>query len=462
VDWLARLSDIGQGVQPPSLRAIVNRFADVPGVIGLHGGFPAAAAFPIANLSFTTVDGTRVDINDPVKVAAMQQYCVSPLGYAPLAQWAAAFQKRQHSPPCETATGITTGSNCALEMLCKLLLNKGDSILVEEFTYAHMVESTINLHGFKALPVAMDEQGMLPSSLRAVMTAAQSQPNPPRVLYTIPTGQNPTGSTVPLARKAEIYALCQEFDLVLLEDDAYYTLQFPLPSGEPRGLGQLEGSYLSLDTDGRVVRLDSFAKALAPGLRLGWATGSPAIIGKLASCVHGTALGPCATTQVMVAEMLQAWGEEGLEGHVRNMQLEYGRRAGVVLAAAEKHLVGVASWRAPQAGMFLWLTLGAGVTDADEILDLLAEAAVALVPGRIAHALGPHPPLPCPFLRLSFAAAPDDQLQEAMKRLGHVLRTFAAKKNAEAGGSSEVAPAAAVEAAARTGEPAPPPAAAAL
>lgn len=466
VDWGSRLSEIGRKVNPPSLRAIATRYSSTSGVICLHGGFPSASAFPITQLSFSTADGTHVSIDDPVKLASMQQYSVAPLGYAPLQRWAADFTATQHRPPCETITAITTGSNCSLEFICQLLLNKGDSIVCEEFTYSHMIESNLNLHGFRTLPVRMDQTGMLPSSLHQLLAEARESDSVPRFLYTVPTGQNPTGSTVPLARKKEIYAICAEFDVVIIEDDAYYTLQYPrVPGGPQRGLSDLEPSYLSLDTDGRVLRLDSLAKALAPGLRLGWATGAPAIINKLVACIHGSALGPCATSQVIVSEMMEAWGQRGLEAHVTAMQTAYSRRAHVITSAAAEHLSDVATWREPQAGMFLWLALGAGVVDADDVMEDLCQAGVIVVPGRITHALGPTPPLPCPFVRMSFASASEDDLKEAMRRMGEVLREFAARKAAADTGSREgVAgvPQAVAAAVARGGQSPPPPASAVL
>lgn len=467
VDWTSRLSEVGGRVRPPSLRAIATRYGTAPGIIGLHGGFPAPTAFPIRKLSFTTTDGTEISIDDPAKMNAMQQYSIAPLGYAPLQKWAADFTATQHKPPCQTVTAITTGSNCSIEYLCKLLLNKGDSIVCEEFTYSHIIESTLVLHGFSAIPVKIDKEGMVPSSLREELEAVRGTPKQPKLLYTVPTGQNPTGSTVPAARKAEIYAICAEHDLVIIEDDAYYTLQFPrVPGGQQRGLGDLEPTYLSLDSDNRVLRLDSFAKALAPGFRLGWATGAAAIINKLVSCIHSTSLGPCATTQVLVTEMLAAWGRGGLERHVTKMQAAYAHRADVITKAAKEHLSDVATWRQPQAGMFLWVALGAGVTDADDIMETLCEAGVIVVPGRITHALGPHPPMPCPFVRMSFASASDEQLKEAMKRMGEVLRKFAARQAAAAVKDGRTVatdpPPAAVAAASRGGQSPPPPLSAAL
>lgn len=178
----------------------------------------------------------------------------------------------------------------------------------------------------------------------------------------------------------------------------------PRPHSRPRadaapGLHGLRGagSYLGLDTDGRVLRVDSFAKFLAPGLRLGWVTAHPQIVDKLTmtiqvggsvcrvpslagcsqcamerwlrtpACPHtcpalarlpqSHTVGPCSLSQVVTAEALVAWGDEGLDAHLRIVQREYAQRCACICAAAERHLAGLATWTRPSAGMFLWLRL---------------------------------------------------------------------------------------------------------
>lgn len=438
VDWASHFSREALARTLPTLRVIISQFQGMPGVIGLHGGLPAPSAFPITSLSFTLRDGTTATIDDPAKLDAMQQYSVAPLGYAPLQQWTEQHTRAMHSPPAGTSykTSITNGSNSSLEMVMSLLLNEGDSVLVERFTYSHVVENVINFRGLKAVPLDTDIDGILPGMLRRTLQAAKEAAmvdgsRPPRVLYTVPTGQNPTGLTCPIERKAELYAVCSEFDVIILEDDPYWYLQFGR-TGEVPGLGsRLERSFLSLDMEGRVIRLDSFAKFLAPGLRLGWITAAPLLVEKFTFCLHGTTLGACATTQVLVSEMIQAWGPAGLEAHTCTMQRSYAHRAQVVLAAAEKHLTGLAEWTTPSAGMFMWMKLLAGITDADEILDELKENKVVVVPGRIFHALGPVPPESCPFVRISFSSASDEDLTEGIARLATVMRRYQASNAAK-------------------------------
>ncbi|EIE19767.1 PLP-dependent transferase [Coccomyxa subellipsoidea C-169] len=419
------------------LRKLVTAFAGVPGIIGLHGGLPPASAFPITELTYTLKDGQKIVVDDPAKLAAAQQYSLVTSGYPPLHRWAKSHMLSMHSPPAGVHDLImTNGNNQTIEMVMRLLMDKGDAILCEEYTYPHVAESFVQPQGYTAVPLSMDSFGIVPSLLRQTMESFRAAGKPlPRLLYTVPVGQNPTGVVTPFERRKEIYALCREYDIVLLEDDPYYYLQFSPGGGQPKGLCDLGRSYLSMDVDGRVVRMDSFSKVLAPGMRLGWVTAAPKLIEKIIYHLQGVHIGANSFIQVVVAEMLDAWGEAGFEAHVRAMQTEYAQRAAVVQAAAERHLAGLAEWQPPAAGMFLWLRL-LGIPDARSILDALKDSGVVLVPGRFCHCCGPEHHKACPYLRVSFASATLADLSEGMARLGAVLRRFTSPPDSTAASSS--------------------------
>lgn len=427
VDWAEHFSEEGRARQLASLRVLLSAFTGVPGIIGLHGGLPPADAFPFTDMSFTLRDGTKMHITDPAQVAAAQQYSVTLRGYPTLYEWIRNHAWAMHHPPSATKHDcvVTSGSNITIEMIMSLLMDKGDTIMCESYTYPHMIESLVLPRGFKVQGIATDDHGIIPEALTKVLEARKAQgTKAPGLLYTVPVGQNPTGVVTPLHRRQKIFAICQKHDVIILEDDPYFYLQFSASSVEPRGLTNLGPSYLSLDTDGRVIRLDSFSKVLAPGLRLGWATAAPPLLEKLIFHLHGSTLGPCALSQVVIASLLQQWGPQGFEQHVKDMQLGYARRAHTLHTAAEQHLAGLAEWQEPQAGMFAWLKLQGGIQDADEILDKLKEEKVVVVPGRIAHCEGPRPSFACPYIRVSFASATDSDLVEGIKRLATVIKRF--------------------------------------
>lgn len=431
VDYTQHFGQEGHARKLASLRVLLSAFTGVPGIIGLHGGLPPADAFPFTEMSFTLRDGTKMQISDPAQVAAAQQYSVTLRGYPPLYEWVKKHTWGLHSPPADHDIVVTTGSNHTIEMIMSLLMDKGDTILCESYTYPHMIESLVIPRGFRVQGIETDGEGIIPEALSKALEQHTAQGGkPPKLLYTVPVGQNPTGVVTPLHRRQQIYAVCQEHDIVILEDDPYFYLQFSASSMAPRGLQNLGASYLSLDTDGRVIRLDSFSKVLAPGLRLGWATAAPALLEKLIFHLHGSTLGPCALSQVVVASLLQHWGQQGFEQHVKDMQQGYARRAHILHTAAEEHLAGLAEWQEPQAGMFAWLKLCGGIKDADEILDKLKEEKVVVVPGRIAHCEGPRPNFACPYIRVSFASATDADLVEGIRRLATVIRKFEQESSA--------------------------------
>ncbi|KXN66054.1 PLP-dependent transferase, partial [Conidiobolus coronatus NRRL 28638] len=176
---------------------------------------------------------------------------------------------------------LTTGNTEALYQSLTLLADRGDPIIVAKWCYPIALE-TFRGKGLRFIVADIDEEGIIPSSIEdSVKEYYQSNPNAPKckLIYTVPTGQNPSGATMSLERRQEFYRVCQKLDLMILEDDPYYFLQLPTykPDGEYNesefALDTLLPSLLSIDVDGRVVRMDSFSKVIAPGLRTAWITG---------------------------------------------------------------------------------------------------------------------------------------------------------------------------------------------
>ncbi|EOD10084.1 Kynurenine/alpha-aminoadipate aminotransferase, partial [Emiliania huxleyi CCMP1516] len=233
---------------------------------------------------------------------------------------------------------------------------------------------------------------------------------PPKALFTIPSFHNPTTASASLAALRAVYAACAAHGVVIIEDDPYRMLAFggedplaaedagaALPGTERAGLPP---SFLSVDTDGRVVRCDTFSKWVSPGLRCGFVTAPRPLIVKLAQGA-GPSLGVSSPVQVFLVEMLRRWGPAGLHRHAA-----YRRRCAVALTAAAEHLSGLARWEAPRGGtllgagcMFLWLEL-LGVRSSADLLDEMTRERVCVVPGAFfsAHETPPD----TPFVRVSF------------------------------------------------------------
>ncbi|PNH11450.1 Kynurenine/alpha-aminoadipate aminotransferase, mitochondrial [Tetrabaena socialis] len=254
---------------------------------------------------------------------------------------------------------------------------------------------------------------------------------------------------------AEGQQVCEAHDLLVLEDDAYCWLHYPAGPAPPQqqpGLAGLARSMLSMDTAGRVVRIDTFSKLLGPGYRLGWITAPQPLVAKFSNWVMASTVGPCSVTQVLVSRMLQQWGMDGFTAFLQRLQALYAARAAAAHAAAVEHLGGLAEFEPVRAGMFMWVTLK-GIPDVAAVLDDLVAARVVVVPGSmfatrglqntvrlgepeeaaegasLAAAAGAAASAGAlsPCFRLSFAGSTPEVLAEGMRRLAEATRAVLAR-----------------------------------
>ena len=264
----------------------------------------------------------------------------------------------------------TVGSTGALEQALRMLIDKerGDAVLTEEFSFSTALETILPL-GVKVFGAAIDEQGLLPESMDEILSTWDAKARgarKPHVLYTVPSGQNPTGATQGTQRRRDIYAVAQKHDLYIIEDEPYYFLQMqpytgpgaadpPPPASVEDFLAALIPSLLSIDVDGRVLRMDSFSKVLVPGSRLGWITASEQMVERYIRHAEVANQGPSGFSQVILHKLLdQTWGHEGYLRWLMNLRMEYTKRRNNMLAACEEHLPReIVSWTPPAAGMFV-------------------------------------------------------------------------------------------------------------
>ncbi|GMH47540.1 hypothetical protein TL16_g00087, partial [Triparma laevis f. inornata] len=301
-----------------------------------------------------------------------------------------------------------------------------DTLLVESPTYsgslAFLGPASVNLQG-----VQTDEHGLIPSDLRRVLEGWEGS-NPsrkkPRVLYTIPTGSNPSGGSLSLARKHEIYELAVEHDLLILEDDPYYYLDFE-GSSSPDGPGRCP-SLLSIDEragGARVLRFDSFSKLLSAGIRVGFATGPAELIERIELHTQATMLHASGVSQAVVSKIFDhLGGVAGFLAHVDQVTSFYQERRDALVASVERHLGDFVEFEPPKAGMFLWMRLK-GVKDSNDlIMDKAVEKKVLMVPGAsfIPTNGDEHPS--SSFVRASYSTASVEEMDEACQRLRDLLR----------------------------------------
>ena len=352
-------------------------------IICMGVGRPNAELYPwssaINNLSSSaqeidTAEGKHVaGQNRSLDVAAALNYA-NAMGSPPLVRFLTEHMEIVHDPPYgDWNVCLTSGSTSSMEIALRIFCDFGDNVLAEEFTYPGF-SAVAALIGVRVRGIAMDSEGLRSDALDQILSTWDfSQGRKPSLLYTVPTGQNPTGCTLSSERRRDIYEVAEKHDLIIIEDDPYYFLSLEHCVGEAHinvSMHKLNAkepthwrssflpSFLSLDRFGRVVRLDSFSKILCPGLRAGWVTASSQMVKKFISYneTGTTASGP---SQLMLCELLEdRWGHRGFFSWMTDLSLTYRRRRDIVECALKNHLpLGLYRWISPRYGMFLWLCL---------------------------------------------------------------------------------------------------------
>jgi len=406
------LSTIAQNVVRNPIRNVVMKEMATPGCLSLAGGRPPQDVFPASVRAW----GDQSFTNYGPGLAG---------GSPELKAWAKEFVASAHSPPggfVDRDVLITSGNTDGITKAVMLLSDPGDVVLADEVTYPGIGAAALPL-GRRVVGVDLDEQGMVPEALEARLCSLKGEASA-RLLYLVPHGHNPTGVTMTESRKDALYGLARRHALTILEDDAYFYLrlsprspELPLEEGSMYGLEDPPRSLLSRDVDGRVVRLDTVSKMLAPGLRLGWVTAGKSLLAKWQVLSEVFTWSISGAQQRAFLDTVKGWGEAGLHRHLQQLQLAYARRRGYLLAACKKHLEGLCRWSAPEFGMFFWLEVPA-CRDTSKVMEELIEShGISLVPGIYFGAPEGAGDKSCRHFRLSFSQLTEEKADEAMLRL---------------------------------------------
>jgi 2-aminoadipate transaminase len=390
--WPDRLAARLGGMDPSAIREILH-VANAPGVVSLAGGLPAPELFPADELqaAFAAVLATQS--------GQALQYGPSE-GYAPLRALLAERSAACGVPCTVDQVLLTTGSQQALDLVGRVLLDPGDYVAVESPTYLGALQA-FSQYQPRYLTVPTDEDGLDVEALEALLDGA---PGPLKLLYVVPNFQNPSGRTLSLARRRALAALSNRRQLIVVEDDPYGALRYE---------GEHLPSVQAFDEAGTVIYLSTFSKVIAPGLRLGWVVASQAAVRYLLRAKQPADLCTAELIQLAVYRALQ---DGLLERQIPRLVAAYRPRRDALLAAAADCFPPQARLSRPAGGMFAWVELPAGI-DTEALLAAAVAARVAYVPGRAFHADGGGRNT----LRLNFTHASEQVLGEAIERLGIVL-----------------------------------------
>ncbi|KAJ7180012.1 pyridoxal phosphate-dependent transferase [Mycena crocata] len=517
IDLSHHLSALAKNRQTSPLKGL-QKYWGKPGLISLAGGLPSPAYFPFSDISANVLVSNSFPVEtdrstssfswlwnlfgvnkekttsvtipkypvrpEDLNLATALQYGMSS-GLPQLQKIVKEFSDKVYQPAYKNYTTLLhAGNTDAWNKVVITVCNPGDGVLVSKWTYPSAMAS-MQPYGIKPVPVDIDGQGMRSDALRTILTewdeTARGMPRP-RVIYAVPIGENPTGTTTGAARKIEIYKIC-------VEDDPYFVLQEgPYVPKAQRGHNQtfgdgsddewrfissLEPSYLKFDYQGRVIRLDTFSKTIAPGCRLGWYTCNPMFAERLERAAETSTQAPCGFGQSLVTATLLEWGYEGYIRWLKALRLQYTLRRNTLLdcLAEEFQMTVTASttgmWEGcqvysgsvkpkrsingyfnekapmstplfsfvpPTSGMFVWIkvhfdqhpeftSLGSESLEMKLWIEF-AEAGLLLGPGSMFCPTGDYASETSGHFRISFSNSENEEMKKATQIFGAVIRKF--------------------------------------
>ena len=385
-------------------------------MISLGGGLPNPKTFIFSSINFNCYKNnsskynSRIDNTSISPIYKCLQYGTGK-GLSEYYKIVYNLTRVFHSPIYNEWDVIPSAGNTdALDKIIRLLFNKDDYIISDKYTYpgfiSNATSSSINIVG-----IEMDNEGILPNTLDNMLKNVDLKYKI-KALYLIPTGQNPTGITMSYNRKKEIYKLAQKYDLIIIEDDPYYHIQF----------NNIIPSFLSLDTDGRVIRLDSFSKILAPGLRCGWITASKCLINYLIEYNESSIQSPCGISQGIIAQLIENDLKlDGWKDHLCFISNIYKDKRNFIIKIIQKYLNINVKYEIPQSGMFLWIEITSKKKNMQEIFDEIIKNKVLIIPGHFFNVTNNNNDYKH-FIRISFSYENNDNLEKAIKQLNNALK----------------------------------------
>ncbi|MDR7049711.1 2-aminoadipate transaminase [Duganella sp. 3397] len=385
IQW--RFAERAEQLKASFIREIL-KITQQPEIISFAGGLPSPLTFPVEEMQ---VAYDKV-LRENGKVAL--QYGPTD-GYLPLRQWIADSLSTEGAKIVPEQVLMTSGSQQALDLLGKVLIDEGSRVLVETPSYLGALQAfSVYRPQFKS--VDTDDHGLVPSSLAPVAEGA-------RLLYALPNFQNPTGRTLSAPRRVELVETCARLGLPLIEDDPYGALSYqgdPLPK------------MVAMNPDG-VIYMGSFSKVLTPGIRLGYVVAPLPLVRRLELAKQAADLHTSQLTQMVVHEVIK---DGFLQQHIPKIRSLYGNQCQVMLDAMAQYFPAGVEWTRPEGGMFIWVTLPKHI-NAIALLDEAIAQKVAFVPGAPFYANDPA----TNTLRLSFVTVAPERIRIGIEILGKLI-----------------------------------------
>lgn len=382
------------------IREILKVTKDVPGMISFAGGLPSPESFPKELLGGLFSQVIREEGDEVL------QYGNSD-GDKVFKETIRKFEEVPYLTDEEIM--ITVGSTNGIYYFTRTLIDPGDIVVCEAPGFPGSL-AAMEACGARMIGVEMDEFGMIPELLEKTLGRLFQKNQPVKFLYLIPEFQNPSGRTMNLARRRAIIETAKKFDLPILEDQPYRELRY---DGK-RIITLWELARTEFNDPKLVTIAKSFSKILGPGLRLGFASGPPEILGPMVKWAQKSTVSPDCVTQRVTARFI----EKGyMRDHISKIIELYRPRRDTMLKALESYMPDGVKWTVPEGGMFIWVTFDKDV-DTDQLFDRAIENKVAFIPGSKFY---PEGTIKTNEIRLNFSYATEELINEGVQRLAQLL-----------------------------------------
>lgn len=387
IQWADRLA----GLDSSAIQEIL-QIAQRGDVISFAGGLPSAKSFPVENLAASYQAALTT------QGAVALQYAVTE-GYQPLREWIADHLSKQGINCSADNVLITNGSQQVLDIVCRVLINPGDAIAVENPAYLSAVQ-VFKAAQARLIPIPVGSQGMDVDYLATVLKTER-----PKFIYVNPTFQNPTGATMPLAKRQQLIQLAAQHEIPIIEDNPYGELRFD---------GIHEPPVKSLPGGEWVLYAGTISKIVAPGLRIGWLVADKAFMDHLSTTKQ---LNDMCTNSITQRALYHYLTNNDVIAHIQTIIEQYRHQRDVMLDAMNRHFPAAVARQIPEGGMFVWATLPENI-DTAKLLREAVDHKVAFVPGAPFHVDGTGHNT----MRINFSNSSPELIETGIERLGKLLK----------------------------------------
>lgn len=388
-----QFSDKIAPLKPSAIREIFKVLGD-PSIISLAGGNPAPETFPVEEFQALSAKLFAENGRNALQYGLTE-------GYLPLREKITKRLKEKLGIGRDfDETIVVTGGQQGVDLTCKILCNEGDVVLCEDPSFIGALNA-FRSYNTRLVGIPVDDCGMQIDKLEQALKKEKRV----KLIYTIPTFQNPTGVCMSLKRRKALYALAKKYGVIIIEDNPY---------GELRFHGEEIPTIKSMDEDGIVVYCGSFSKILSPGMRIGFLCAQKEIVSKIVVAKQVNDVHTNLFFQMLTDAYMETYD---LDEHIREIRELYRKKCAAMQAAAKEYLPATVSVTNPEGGIFLWCRMPETI-DSQEFANRLLRRNVAVVPGT---AFSPDD-APSNGMRLNYSMPTEEQIHRAIREIGEELR----------------------------------------